>query len=145
METPTKPLKSAAIGFNAEDVDIVSIANLDPTILPPSNVAIKARVALVYPYSSSTQSAGILAADPDIRARRNGGQVHVQLKGAAAKCVGSSGIGIGDVIHLSLNGAIWVEDRNAARAPGRSVHGALLYDTRLNVKVGIDNIEYSWI
>ncbi|KAB8360930.1 hypothetical protein FH972_024662 [Carpinus fangiana] len=110
----------------------IPIARLDTTAAPPSHVSITAVVALIFPFSSHTQTAAVLLADPDMRQRSKKGQVRVQFHGAAAVAFGSSRIGSGDKIRLLLEGAQWVEeDKLAVHTPGRSVDKELVFERRL--------------
>lgn len=122
-------------GARLEDLEHVSIPALDISLPPSANNTITAKVALLYPYSSSTDTAGILAAELDFRLRRKGGQVHIRFEGSAAKAIGKSGTGIGDTIRLSLEGATWTEDQNASKTPGRSIGAALLFRRQLRLEV----------
>lgn len=122
-------------GVSHETLKLFPILSLDISTPPPVSELIQAKVALVYPYSSATDSAGLLAAEPDFRLRRRGGQVHIRFEGAAAKAVGSARIGIGDTIRLSLEGATWVEDENASKTPGRNIGAALSFRRKLKLEV----------
>ena len=112
------------------------IASLDPH--NPSlhwSQPIRAVCSLIWPYSSSTGTVSLLCSDPDFRLRRNGGQVRVQFQGPAAKAVATSGVGIGDVLHLRLEGATWTQDQSPIKIPGKSVQGDLLFTSRLHLDV----------
>lgn len=124
-------------GARLAELEAIAIASLDTSTALPTNNIIVAKIALLYPYSSSTGTVSILAAEPDFRLRRQGGQVHIRFEGVAARAVGTSGIGIGDIVRLKLEGATWTEDQNANKTPGRSVGAALVFRRRLccDVKV----------
>ncbi|KAI9664230.1 MAG: hypothetical protein M1831_002409 [Alyxoria varia] len=110
------------------------IANLDQTTDIDPASSIRAVVTLLWPYSSSTRSTSLLCAEPDFRLRKSKGQVRIQFKGAAGKSVAQSAVGIGDSIWLSLEGARWTDENMAAKTPGHSVEGELLFTRRLILK-----------
>jgi hypothetical protein len=114
--------------------DLIPIATLDPSQLPPPST-IHAEVSLIWPFSSSTKRVALLLGEPDFRARRNKGQVRVQLRGPAAEAVAASHISIGDLVYISLEGASWSEERSAVGVPGRHVEGELSFDSKLRLKV----------
>lgn len=111
----------------------VQIAQLSPTI--PTPASIKAIVALIWPYSSVTNSAAILLAEPDFRLRRERGQVRVLFTGSSGRAVAGSGIGSGDLVTLSLEGVEWVKDDSTTRTPGRGIEWELRYTERLLLEV----------
>jgi len=133
---------AASVHFQAESIalskaKVIPIASLDPSAQETfKDISIKAIVTLIWPYSSSTQSAAFLVAESDFRLRRRKGQVRIRLKGAVARAVGKSGIGIGDAIHLGLESAQWVTDAWTVETPGRSVDGELLFETKITLQVG---------
>lgn len=124
----------------------IPIASLDPPTQEGFiETSVKAVVTLIWPYSSSTQSAAILVAEPDFRLRRIKGQIRVQLKGVVARAVGESGIAIGDIIYLGLEDSRWVADAVGVQTSGRSVDGELLFERNLALQVrdGLDFISPS--
>ncbi len=133
---------AASVHFQAESAALskakaIPIASLDPSAQESfKGISINAVVTLIWPYSSSTQCAAFLVAEPDFRLRRRKGQIRIQLKGPVARAVGKSGIGIGDAIHLGLEGAQWVTGAVTVETPGRSVDGELLFETKITLQVG---------
>ena len=113
----------------------VSIPELNPAVPPPHTSHLQAVVTLVWPYSSTTQSTALLLAEPDIWLRRHRGQVRVRFLGRAARCVGASGVGIGDRVQLLLEGSSWILNETSVLTPGRSVEGELSFNRRLSLKV----------
>lgn len=111
------------------------IAHLERKEAASLSKSIRAVVTLVWPYSSSTQRAALLLAEPDFRLRKSKGQVRVQLAGGAAKEIAQSKISSGDEVVLSLNGARWVEAAPGISTPGRSVDIELEYKRRLVCEV----------
>lgn len=60
------------------------------------------------------------------------------MRGPAATAIGASRISIGDLVHISLEGARWSEERAAVSAPGRAVDGELIFDREIQLKVRVD-------
>ena len=120
----------------------VSIPELTPLIANQSSRSIKAVVTLVWPYSSATKTVALLLAEPDFRLRRKRGQVRTQFQGSIAEAVATSGIGSGDEIVLSLEGAEFVHNaENIVGTPGRGVDFELKYTHRLVLKVRTGSID----
>src|SRR5271156_5684329 len=99
----------------------VPIAQLKPDLSAPSTICIKAIVTLIWPYSSSNSALTVLLAEPDFRLRKTRGQVRVQFSGSSARAVFEAGIGSGDEVTLSLDGAEWNKDESSGQTPGRSI------------------------
>lgn len=114
---------------------LISITSLNPSTAVPGDCAFKAVVTLIWPFSASNRSAALLLADPDFRQRRSGGQIRVQLRGPAAKAVSVSGVSIGDVVGLQLNGGSWIETNTTTRTPGRSVSADLLFKQTITLDI----------
>lgn len=108
----------------------IPIARLQPSISPDTSTIV-GQVALIWPYSSSKKSFGLLIVEPDFRLRRERGQVHVDFSGSSAKVVGRSGVKIGDEILLSLVGVEWAKDAATPRTPGDGIDWALCFRERL--------------
>ncbi len=90
-----------------------SITELSPIVNEQDSKFVDGVVSLIWPYSSSDRRTAILLADPDFRKRREKGQTKVTFHGDSAVVVAESHVGIGDTVHLSLDGAQWahaVED-----------------------------------
>ena len=101
--------------------------------LAPEGVAaghIEAVIALVWPYSSSTRTLSLLLAEPDIRLRKRNGQVKATFHGHAAQEVARTRAGIGDLVHLALEGAEWVQAGETISTPGKNIAWDLVYETR---------------
>lgn len=110
------------------------IAQLQPSISPDTSTIV-GQVALIWPYSSSKKSFGLLIVEPDFRLRRERGQVHVDFSGSSAKTVARSGVKIGDEILLSLVGVEWRKDAATPRTPGDGIDWALCFRERLVLQV----------
>lgn len=121
------------------------INNLDPSLNPPPNAAIRAIVSLIWPYFSAAESAAFLLVDPEFRLRRNGGQVRVQVHGAAAREVALSKIGIGDAVELGLEGVSWVAQSPHVKTPGRCVAGELSFRKKLVLRIQRDGDPFASI
>jgi hypothetical protein len=113
----------------------IPIADLSPLLPEISTRSIRAIVTLIWPYSSSNSSLTVLLAEPDFRLRRNRGQVRVQFWGSNAKSVFENGIGSGDEVILSLQGAEWIESESTNQTPGRGIEWELKFAGRLLIKV----------
>jgi len=90
---------------------------------------------VTWPYNSVKGSLAFLLSEPDIRLRRNKGQVRIQLNGSSAKSVAFCGFGPGDEIIISLEGAKWVKDESAVKLPGSRVAWQLNFSERLRLQV----------
>jgi hypothetical protein len=107
-------------------------------LVPDSDNAhnhIVAQVALVWPYSSSTNTLALLLADTDVRRRKSKGQVKVIFRYGCAREVAKTKVGIGDVIKLGLEGCAWTETGDAVSTPGRRIDWDLEYHTRIVLRV----------
>ncbi|OKP01019.1 hypothetical protein PENSUB_7600 [Penicillium subrubescens] len=97
------------------------IAHLSPTLELPENKCIYATVSLIWPYSSSTKSLGLLLAEPDFRLRRSNGQVKAVFHGRVAESVAEQHVGIGDTVCLSLKYSSFVPNDAVSQTPGRNI------------------------
>ncbi|KFY44366.1 hypothetical protein V494_01507 [Pseudogymnoascus sp. VKM F-4513 (FW-928)] len=121
---------------HADATEQVAIAKLEPTIPNLQSCYFKAVVTLIWPYSSSNKSLSVLLAEPDFLLRRSRGQVKVQFAGSSAKHVFDAGIGSGDELVVSLNGAEWIpESASAAQTPGRGIEWELKFAERLVLQI----------
>ncbi|MCJ1465774.1 hypothetical protein MMC07_004393 [Pseudocyphellaria aurata] len=108
----------------------IPIAQLQPSI-SSNECTIVGQVALIWPYSSSKKSFGLLIVEPDFRLRHDRGQVHVKFSGSSAKDVARSGVKIGDEILLSLVGVEWTKDEASLQTPGHGIDWELCFRERL--------------
>jgi hypothetical protein len=114
----------------------IPIPQLTPLIANRSSRSVRGIITLVWPYSSSTKTVALLLAEPDFRLRRTRGQVRTQFTGSIARTIAKSGIGSGDEVVLSLEGAEFTQtEENAIGTPGRGVDFELRYTRRLVLKV----------
>lgn len=121
---------------NQSKKEQVAIAQLDPSLPNLQSSYIKAVVTLIWPYSSSNRTLAVLVAEPDFRLRRARGQVKVNFTGSSAKHVFDAGIGSGDELVLSLDGAEWIKDAaTPPQTPGRGIEWELKFAEKLVVQV----------
>jgi hypothetical protein len=102
---------------------------------------IRAVVALVWPYSSSTRALSLLLAEPDVRLRKSKGQVKVTFHGPSAEAVAKGRIGIGDTVQLGLEGAQWVQSSDEVATPGKKIE----WDLAFSGKANLDVFEFEWL
>jgi hypothetical protein len=96
---------------------------------------IRAVVALVWPYSSSTRALSLLLAEPDVRLRKRKGQVKVTFYGPSAEAVAKGRIGIGDTVQLGLEGAQWIQSSDEVATPGKKIEWDLAFSGKANLDV----------
>jgi hypothetical protein len=113
----------------------VAISHLEPPSDAQSPRHIRAVVALVWPYSSSTRALSLLLAEPDIRLRKRKGQVKVTFHGPSAEAVAKGQVGIGDTVQLGLEGAQWVQTNENVSTPGKKIEWDLVFDGRADLDV----------
>lgn len=113
----------------------VAISNLGPPsdAHPPRHI--RAVVALVWPYSSSTKALSLLLAEPDIRLRKRKGQVKVTFHGPSAEAVAKGQVGIGDTVQLGLEGAQWIPSSENVSTPGKKIGWDLVFNGRADLDV----------
>lgn len=110
------------------------IAQLSPELPTVESKHFRARVTLIWPYSSSARQLALLLAEPDVRLRRKNGQVRARFSGASAKAIATTGVGIGDEVVLSLRGAQFVTE-GAVSTPGKSIDWELVYAQTAVIRV----------
>ncbi|KAF3395908.1 hypothetical protein F1880_007009 [Penicillium rolfsii] len=111
------------------------IAHLSPTLEQPENRCIYGTVSLVWPYSSSTKSLGLLLAEPDFRLRRSNGQVKAVFHGRIAESVAEEHVGIGDIICLSLKYSTLTPNDAGSQTPGRNIAWDVHFERGLTLEV----------
>jgi hypothetical protein len=116
-------------------MDWIPIAELEPGHPSSQSKSIKGIVTLIWPFSSSTNQAAFLLADPDFRQRYKKGQVRVQVQGAVAWTLAKSKLGIGDEVVLGIRGARWVDTEVGVSTPGKGLDSELLFKDRISVQV----------
>jgi hypothetical protein len=121
-------------------MDTIHIAELHPELPARDTKHFKAAVTLIWPWSSSQRQFALLLAEPDFRLRRKKGQVRARFSGSSAKALATTGVGIGDVVILSLRGAQFVQE-DIVSTPGRSIDWELQYTQTVAVQVFRDGNE----
>ncbi len=111
------------------------IALLDPNLPDQASRVVRGEVTVTWPYNSVRRSLAFLLADSDIRRRRTRGHVRVQLDGSAAQAVASTGLGGGDELVLSLDGAQWGRDDSVVQFPGSRLDWQLKFSEKLLLQV----------
>ncbi|KAF2125470.1 hypothetical protein P153DRAFT_434518 [Dothidotthia symphoricarpi CBS 119687] len=117
-----------------DDHERVRIAALTPALPAPEGKQFKAVVTLIWPYSSSTRQFALLLAEPELRLRRNKGQVRARFHESSAKAIAATGVGIGDEVVLDLGGAQFVQDATAS-TPGKTIDWDLSYHGILTARI----------
>ncbi|EXJ91814.1 hypothetical protein A1O3_00364 [Capronia epimyces CBS 606.96] len=130
--TPVAQQQPTAPAF--EPSDCIPIAHLSPSSARPAS-HIQAKVALVWPYSSSTGSLSLLLADPDIRLRKYKGQVRVVFRDGCAREIAKTKVGIGDTIDLALVGCEWKNTGETVSTPGKKIDWDLEFHDRAILQV----------
>ncbi|KAM7196465.1 hypothetical protein V8F33_006182 [Rhypophila sp. PSN 637] len=115
------------------------IAQLNPELPDQAERVVGGEVTITWPYNSVTKTTAFLLAESDILLRRAKGQVRVELHGPSAKEFSSSGIGAGDVILFSLDGAEWAKDESPGRVPGGRLDWQLLFDQRFTLQAKLSD------
>lgn len=124
---------------DAHEQTQIPIAQLQPAIHTESAVT-TGIVTLIWPYTSSNKSFGILLVEPDFRLRREKGQVRITFHGSSARVAARSGIASGDHISLNLVGVEWERDGSTSKTPGKSIEWELQFRERLVLRVGENSI-----
>ncbi|PTB67939.1 hypothetical protein BBK36DRAFT_1114653 [Trichoderma citrinoviride] len=110
------------------------IAKLSPAIADAAAVVVEGVVTVTWPYSTVRKSVAFILAERDPLHRRDKGQLRVEFDGAAGKALAGSGLGGGDEVRLSLDGARWEETEASVRRPG-ILEWQLRFSNRLLLKV----------
>ncbi|KAL2811322.1 hypothetical protein BJX63DRAFT_399322 [Aspergillus granulosus] len=134
MNTDDQPPSSEALRSTA-----IPIAQLSTDVDILAEKSIHSVVTLLWPYSSSTKSLGLLLAEPDFRLRRLNGQVKVLFHGHVAEEVAKSHVGIGDKVYLSLAGSRLMENNAVAQTPGSRSAYELHFDASAFFEVWRDS------
>jgi hypothetical protein len=115
---------------------LTPIAQLDPNLPDQPSRAVRGEVTITWPYNRVRNTIAFLLAEHDVRLRRAKGQVRVELHGPAAKAVADCGLGGGDQVQFSLDGADWAKDESPGRIPGARVDWQIQFTERLVLQVG---------
>ena len=121
-----------------DSLEAVPIARLNPDIPSIDSHVVHALITLTWPYNSIKKCVAFRAAEPDFRLRQDNGQVRIQLHGPAARAVADSGLGSGDELILSLEGAGWVAEEQPSRLSGSGIKWQLNFKDKLRLLVSGD-------
>jgi hypothetical protein len=113
------------------------IAKLNPELSALESRQITAVVTLIWPYSSSQRHFALLLAEPDFRLRRKKGQVRVRFSGSGARAIATTGVGIGDEVVLSLQGARFIQE-GVFSTPGKSLDWEISYSQTVVAQISRD-------
>jgi hypothetical protein len=111
------------------------IAQLGPDLPDQQTRVVRGQVTITWPFNSVKKSLALLIAEPDVRLRRNKGQIRVEFHGPSATALSSNEIGAGDELLFSLDGAEWSKDASPGRIPGARVEWQLKFTQRLLLQV----------
>ena len=112
------------------------IAQLGPDLPDQTSRVVRGDITITWPYNSVTQTLAFLIAEPDVRLRRARGQIRIELCGPSAKAASECGLGAGDELLFSLDGAEWKKDESPGRIPGARVEWQLRFNQKLVLQVG---------
>ena len=122
---------------NLASLSGIPIAQLNPDLPNQAARAVRGEVTITWPYNSVTKKLAFLIAEPDVRLRRAKGQIRIELQGPSAKTASESGLGAGDELLFSLDGAEWSKDASPGRIPGARVEWQLQFNQKLALQVRI--------
>ncbi|PNH40152.1 hypothetical protein VD0004_g6807 [Verticillium dahliae] len=108
-----------------------AIAELNPELQDAPKRVIRGEITVFWPYSPLRDVIAFILAEPDFRLRRDRGTVRIEFTGASAKAVADLGLGGGDEVTLSLDGAAW--DARDTRMP--AIGTPLEWQLRFNHKL----------
>jgi hypothetical protein len=113
------------------------IAQLNPDLPDQASRVVRGDITITWPYNSVTQTLAFLIAEPDVRLRRAKGQIRIELCGPSANAAHAFGLGGGDELLFSLDGAEWKKDESPGRIPGARVEWQLLFSQKLILQVSL--------
>jgi hypothetical protein len=111
------------------------IAQLSPELPDQASRAVRGDITITWPYNSVTKKLAFLIAEPDVRLRRTKGQIRIELQGPSATAASECGLGAGDELLFSLDGAEWSKDESPGRIPGARVEWQLQFNQKLILEV----------
>lgn len=114
--------------LDSKAITIAPISTLPPTSadLSTSPTFISGVIALLFPYSSTTQTLRLVLAEEDPRLRADKGQLRISFHGRAAREVASRELQIGDKLILGLEGGGWFKLKNVKE--GRELGWSLKFE-----------------
>ncbi|PNY26554.1 Uncharacterized protein TCAP_03516 [Tolypocladium capitatum] len=111
------------------------MARLHPDMDNAKGRVVDGVITITWPYSTVTKSIAFILAEHDFRLRRDKGQLRIEFHGAAGRALADSGIGGGDEIRVSLEGAKWESHQAHTRLPGSTQDWQLKFTNRLLLHV----------
>ncbi|KAJ9663809.1 hypothetical protein H2198_000569 [Neophaeococcomyces mojaviensis] len=113
----------------------------------PNTFYIEANIALVWPYSSSTQRLSLLLAEHDTLLNKAKGQLKVTFHGACAKEVAKTRVGIGDRVKVGLDQFELAEEHDFLSTPGKKADFDLHIRKSVTLEIvsptqGIQHVNY---
>ncbi|ATY61831.1 Nucleic acid-OB-fold [Cordyceps militaris] len=111
------------------------ISALNPELPDRDSCVIDGVVTITWPYSIVTRSAAFILAEPDFRLRHARGQLRIEFHGHAAQKLFDAGIGGGDALRISLEGAEWETHKSQTRMPGTILEWQLKFTNRLLMRI----------
>ncbi len=114
---------------------VTPISQLRPDLSEQASRSVRGEITITWPYNRVNNTIAFLIAEPDVRLRRNKGQVRIELHGSSAKAVVDCGLGGGDQVLFCLDGAQWAKDESPGRIPGARLDWQLQFTERLALQV----------
>lgn len=111
------------------------IAQLNPELPDRQSRVIDGVVTITWPYSIVTHSAAFILAEHDFRQRHARGQLRLEFHGQVGQKLADAGIGGGDALRISLEGAEWEAHKSQTRVPGTILEWQLKFTNRLLMRV----------
>lgn len=111
------------------------IAQLHPEIPDAASRVVHGVVTITWPYSALTNSIAFILAELDFRLRYDHGQLRIEFRGAAARALSEAGLGGGDELRFSLDGAVWEKPQAQMGLPGSSLQWQLCFSNRLLMEI----------
>ncbi|OAA75782.1 Nucleic acid-binding, OB-fold-like protein [Akanthomyces lecanii RCEF 1005] len=111
------------------------IAQLKPELVDRESRVIDGVVTITWPYSIVTHSAAFILAEHDFRLRHARGQLRLEFHGQVGQKLADAGIGGGDALRISLEGAEWEAHKSQTRVPGTILEWQLKFTNRLLMRV----------
>ncbi|KAL2268681.1 hypothetical protein VTJ83DRAFT_3527 [Remersonia thermophila] len=124
-----------AIAATLASLQPTPIAQLGPDLPDQPSRVVRGQVTITWPYNSVNKTLAVLIAEPDVRLRRNKGQIRIVLSGPSAVAVSACGLGAGDELLFALAGAEWSKDASPGRIPGARVEWQLQFGWKLLLQV----------
>ncbi|OAA72479.1 Nucleic acid-binding, OB-fold-like protein [Cordyceps fumosorosea ARSEF 2679] len=130
------PPSASASASNALDAQAPTpIAQLNPELPDRASRVIDGIVTITWPYSTVSRSAAFILAEHDFRLRHARGQLRLEFHGHVGQKLTDAGIGSGDSLRISLEGAEWETYKAQTRVPGKILEWQLNFTGRLLMRV----------